>query len=180
MPSQLAHPGVYIEEVPSGTRPITGVATSIAAFVGRTSRGPFDEPLLLHSWAAFDREFGGVWLGSPLGHAVRDFYLNGGRDAVILRLYVPPDPTDGDPPPDGVARFALAENVALAASSPGTWGNTLHVGLDRTDITGGEDRFNLTIQEATPGGRSERIIDLSLADDNLRFALTRSSSGNRR
>ena len=71
MPSQLAHPGVYIEEVPSRTRPITGVATSIAAFVGRTSRGPFDEPLLLHSWAAFEREFGGVWLGSPLGHAVR-------------------------------------------------------------------------------------------------------------
>ena len=49
-------------------------------------------------------------------------------------------------------------------------GNTLRVGLDRTDITGGADRFNLTIQEATPGGRSERIIDLSLADDNPRRA----------
>src|SRR5262245_28654430 len=130
MPSQLAHPGVYIEEVPSGNRPITGVATSIAAFVGRTSRGPVDDAQLLHSWAAFEREFGGVWLGSPLGHAVRDFYNNGGRDAVILRLYVPPDPTDGDAP-DGTARFAVAANVTLAAASPGSWGNNLRITLDR-------------------------------------------------
>jgi len=42
MPQTLTFPGVYIEEVPSGVRPITGVATSITAFVGRALRGPVD------------------------------------------------------------------------------------------------------------------------------------------
>lgn len=44
MPAQLTYPGVYIEEVPSGVRTITGVATSITAFVGRAARGPVNDP----------------------------------------------------------------------------------------------------------------------------------------
>jgi phage tail sheath protein FI len=87
MPAALTYPGVYIEEVPSGVHTITGVATSITAFIGRTLRGPSDEPVTINNYGDFERIFGGLWLDSRLGYAVRDFYLNGGSRAIIVRLY---------------------------------------------------------------------------------------------
>ena len=59
MPVTPTYPGVYIEEIPSGVRTITGVATSITAFVGRAKSGPVEEPLLINSYADFERLFGG-------------------------------------------------------------------------------------------------------------------------
>src|SRR5688500_8863837 len=87
MPTSPTYPGVYIEEIPSGVRTITGVATSIAAFIGRALRGPTNEPITINSFGDFERIFGGLWGGSSLGFAVRDFYLNGGGQAIIVRLY---------------------------------------------------------------------------------------------
>src|ERR1043166_4539254 len=89
MPATLTYPGVYIEEIPSGVRTITGVATSITAFVGRAMRGPTNEPITINSYGDFERIFGGLWVESRLGFAVRDFYLNGGSQAIIVRLYHP-------------------------------------------------------------------------------------------
>jgi phage tail sheath protein FI len=89
MPVTPTYPGVYIEEIPSGVRTITGVATSITAFIGRAQRGPVDEPVTINSFGDFERVFGGLWQKSKLGFAVRDFYLNGGSQAVIVRLYHP-------------------------------------------------------------------------------------------
>ena len=59
MPVTVTYPGVYIEEVPSGVRTITGVATSITAFIGRALRGPTDRPRLVQSFAEFQRVYGG-------------------------------------------------------------------------------------------------------------------------
>ena len=89
MPVLTTYPGVYIEEIPSGVRTITGVATSITAFVGRALRGPTDDfgPVTINSYGDFERIFGGLWLGSALGFAVRDFFLNGGNQAIIVRVY---------------------------------------------------------------------------------------------
>jgi uncharacterized protein len=87
MPSALTYPGVYIEEIPSGVRTITGVATSITAFVGRALRGPVDTPVTIGSYGEFERIFGGRWKPSYLGYAVRDFFQNGGAQAVIVRLF---------------------------------------------------------------------------------------------
>lgn len=89
MPAPLTYPGVYIEEIPSGVRTITGVATSITAFIGRTQRGPVNEPTTIHSFADFERTFGGLWYESIVSYAVRDFYLNGGQEAIIVRLFNP-------------------------------------------------------------------------------------------
>ena len=50
MPAFLSYPGVYIEEIPSGVRTITGVATSINAFLGRARTGPVNEPVMLSSF----------------------------------------------------------------------------------------------------------------------------------
>jgi len=64
MPATLTYPGVYIEEIPSGVRTITGVATSITAFIGRALRGPTDAdkdaPVTINSFADFERKFGGL------------------------------------------------------------------------------------------------------------------------
>src|ERR1051325_2292719 len=87
MPSSLTYPGVYVEEIPSGVRTITGVATSITAFVGRAGRGPVNEATTINNFGDFERIFGGLWLDSSLGFAVRDFFLNGGAQAIIVRLY---------------------------------------------------------------------------------------------
>ena len=87
MPQTLTFPGVYIEEVPSGVRPITGVATSITAFVGRALRGPVDRAIVITSYGDFERIYGGLWLESSLGYAVQDFYRNGGGTAIIVRVH---------------------------------------------------------------------------------------------
>jgi len=82
----ISYPGVYITEIPSGIRTIVGVATSITAFVGAASRGPADVPVTIFSFADFERTFGGLSRTSGLGYAVRDFYQNGGGEALIVRL----------------------------------------------------------------------------------------------
>ena len=87
MSATRTYPGVYIEEVPSGVRTITGVATSITAFIGRAARGPVNVATTINSYADYERIFGGLWLASAMSYAVRDFYLNGGSRAVIVRLY---------------------------------------------------------------------------------------------
>ena len=91
MPSTLTYPGVYIEEIPSGVRTITGVATSITAFVGRALRGPVNEAVVINSFGDYERVFGGLWLDSSLSYAVRDFFLNGGGQAIVVRLFAPTD-----------------------------------------------------------------------------------------
>ncbi len=87
MPVTPTYPGVYVEEVPSGVRTITGVSTAITAFIGRAVKGPVDTPVRIQSFADYDRTFGGLSLDSPMSFAVSHFFLNGGTDAVIVRVY---------------------------------------------------------------------------------------------
>lgn len=89
MPVALTYPGVYIEEIPSGVRTITGVATSITAFIGRAKRGPVNKAKTINSYGDFERIFGGLWADSTMSFAVRNFYLNGGSQAIIVRLFHP-------------------------------------------------------------------------------------------
>jgi len=89
MPITPTYPGVYIEEIPSGVRTIMGVATSITAFIGRAVRGPVNEPVTINSFGDYERIFGGLWTESTMSYAVRDFYLNGGSQAIIVRLFHP-------------------------------------------------------------------------------------------
>src|SRR4029077_15008558 len=89
MPVAPTYPGVYIEEKPSGVRTITGVPTSITAFVGRAVRGPVNEPVSIHSFGDFERIFGGLWTESTMSYAVRDFYQNDGSSGIVVRLFHP-------------------------------------------------------------------------------------------
>src|SRR3569832_688529 len=84
---QVSYPGVYIQEIPSGVHTITGVATSITAFVGRALRGDVNEPVRIANFGDFVREFGGLSLDSSMSYAVQQFFQNGGSDALIVRVY---------------------------------------------------------------------------------------------
>jgi phage tail sheath protein FI len=86
MPTTYTYPGVYIQELPSGVHTITGVATSIAAFIGWAPQGPTDRAVLVQSWPEFAAQFGGLDARSYLGYAVNHFFGNGGQQAYIVRL----------------------------------------------------------------------------------------------
>ena len=147
MPSALTFPGVYVEEIPSGVRTITGVATSITAFVGAARRGPTDDPVTINSFADYERIFGGLWVPSTMSYAVRDFYLNGGSQAIIVRL------SNG-----AAATFNAIGGLALAAKSPGEWGESLRVRitLNLADAT----KYNIFIRD-TATGTTEQFLNVS-------------------
>lgn len=85
MPSYLS-PGVYVEEVESGSRPIEGVGTSIAAFVGFAQKGPLDEPTLITNWSQYVSTFGDFVDGTYLASSVYGFFSNGGGICYVVRI----------------------------------------------------------------------------------------------
>jgi phage tail sheath protein FI len=86
MPVQTTYPGVYIEEIPSGNFTITGVSTSITAFIGRAAMGLSNTPTVCFSFADFETFFGGRGHDYPMSYAVEDFFLNGGSEAIVTRV----------------------------------------------------------------------------------------------
>lgn len=119
MPVSPTYPGVYVQEISSGVRTVAGVATSIAAFVGRTKRGPVNDPTACFNFGEFTRRFGGLW--GELSYAVDDFYANGGGQCEIVRVFKPDASLTNA---DGVATLQIS-GLDLRASSPGSWGNQL-------------------------------------------------------
>jgi len=85
MPSYLS-PGVYVEEVPSGTKPIEGVGTALCAFVGFAEKGPANEPVLVTNWTQYTKTFGAFTEDAFLPHAVYGYFLNGGGAAYVVRV----------------------------------------------------------------------------------------------
>ena len=159
MPVAVSYPGVYIEELPSGVRTITGVATSITAFVGRALRGPTDRPVRVQSFADFGRTYGGLWVDSTLGYAVQQFFLNGGSDALICRVH------------HGATASVMLINAGfeLTAASEGLWGDALaaRVDYDTKDPTD-TNLFNLFVKD-NGTGTLETFRNVSIAADDPRF-----------
>ena len=156
----IAHtfPGVFIEEIPSGVRAITGVPTSVAAFVGRTPIGPVNSPVIVNSFGDYVRAFGGLNADSSVSYAVSDFFQNGGGQAVIVRLYQAPLQS---PPIDGFARVVIGDTPSspeftLRAASPGDWANDLTVTVSVLDPT-----FSVIPPTSPPG--KPQAVDAQLA-----------------
>ena len=85
MPTYLS-PGVYVEEIDSGARPIEGVGTAVAAFVGLAEKGPFNQPTLISNWTQFTKTFGGFVDGACLARSVFGYFQNGGGICHIVRI----------------------------------------------------------------------------------------------
>ena len=147
MPVQTSYPGVYIEERPSGVRTITGVSTSVTAFVGACSFGDVNRPVRVTSIAEFQRRFGPpVSAAEPLGHMVGHYFINGGSEAIIVRVT-----GAGAAPATATLQEATpADTLILAAASPGTWANPvgssgLTAVVDHATANP-NDSFNLTLR----------------------------------
>ena len=111
MPTYLS-PGVYVQEVGAGTRPIEGVGTAVAAFVGLAAKGPVNQPTLVSNWTQFSEQFGDFIPGSYLAHSVYGYFLNGGGNCFIVRIG--PNGADGD----GDGRAARNGGSGVAKGAP--------------------------------------------------------------
>ena len=122
MPEYLA-PGVYVEEISVGAKPIEGVSTTTAAFVGIAEKGPLNKPTLVTSIMDYARTFGGYLKGSYLRYAVDGFFRNGGKRCYIVRVA-------SSTASAAYADFSDRANALLlriSASSAGNWGKNIEV-----------------------------------------------------
>ncbi|SEJ11134.1 MULTISPECIES: phage tail sheath subtilisin-like domain-containing protein [unclassified Variovorax] len=151
---QVTYPGVYIQERASGVRTITGVATSIAAFVGYTRKGVPDKAVAITSFSDFERGYGGLDHDSPLSYAVRQFYANGGSQALVVRV------ASGF----ASAAFVLSDDTPapvldVTAASPGSWANSLRIAIDRTAVRNPDAEFNLVVQQLGSDGVTLQTLE---------------------
>jgi uncharacterized protein len=179
---QVSYPGVYIEEVPSGVHTITGVATSIAAFFGRTAKGQINKAVRCLSLSDFTREFGGAHPSSDLAQSVKQFFDNGGTDCYVVRL------AHNAQKADITLKNLTGNNVLKAtAKHAGNWGNSIYIKVDYSTpnpdetfnlrvisedggtVIASEDFTNLSMNPTSPryaplfATQSSKLIDLSLA-----------------
>ncbi|HYN19701.1 MAG TPA: phage tail sheath C-terminal domain-containing protein [Thermoanaerobaculia bacterium] len=155
-------------------RTITGVSTSVAAFIGQFRRGPMDEPVQLFNLGDFERELGGLLATSEASYAIQQFFLNGGSEAWAVRTAKA-----------GTAKTARVDVPAggtgtaleIHAVSEGAWGNELRASIDHK--TADPATFNLTITEAGAGGRTEIFRNLSMTGTDPRFVATVVNDGSK-
>lgn len=167
MPVNVTYPGVYIDEVRSSVRTITGVPTSVAAFVGYAPRGPADRPVHITGWADYEAFFGGLQPDCPVSYAVYQFYQNGGCEAEIVRVVGPHAETLTVPL--GVSSPSGRDNARSWPSAPEPKDDAGSPAADGEDSTGQEQQTAprearratgsdgegtgtvLTLQAASPG-----------------------------
>ena len=182
MPVTPTYPGVYIEEIPSGVRTIVGVATSITAFIGRAVRGPTHTPVRIQNFGDFERVFGGLDGQSSMSYAVQQFFLNGGADAIIVRV-IPEQHGGSSPrPPADVASKATLDLAPSASSDPplkleafseGAWGNDLKAIVDHDTKDGVDTQFNLRLRSGRESSfQFETFRNLSTDPSDKRFVVT--------
>jgi hypothetical protein len=164
MSPQYLSPGVYVEEVDKGSKPIEGVGTAVAAFVGFAEKGPVNQPTFVANWSQFSNIFGGFLRGGYLAHAVYGYFNNGGGSCYVSRL-------------PGAKGEAAAEEVVTRAELPSKAQPTidtftvtaLEAGAAPGELTveiakatgedASEDRFNLVVHK---GGKQEVFENLSV------------------
>jgi len=171
MPEYLS-PGVYIEESEIGSKPIEGISTSTAGFLGISIRGPL-EPQLVTGFEQFKRVFGSYLPRdeSNLAYAVDGFFMNGGQRCFVARIVAQ----------DAAVMTGAVDTVNIEAAGPGQWGNRIAVkieagGLQDDSLAEPRDRIKLTVMywDVTPP--ADPPVDPNLptnaTDPNLRAPTT--------
>jgi phage tail sheath protein FI len=188
MPGPYLYPGIYIEEIPSGVRPIAGASVSDTAFVDWFARGPVDRAVRITSLTEFERVFGGLHPNSEASYAVQQYYLNGGKISWVVRTLA----ADADPASRAIAGTQVYPGMSgagsgaggsediltVSAASPGAWGNAIQVAIDYRGVplqAGSPASFNLVVREVVESGgkrvvrSSETFRNLSVSAASSRF-----------
>lgn len=159
MPEYLS-PGVYVEEISTGPKPIEGVSTSTAGFVGAAERGP-EAARFITGWLDYQRWYGGyVPELSFLAYAIRGFFDNGGQRCFISRVVAD----------DAAATGGVIGSLNIAAIGRGAWGNHIMIKVDdatQADAGAGRDWFRVSILYFTNPPNPADFVDptSSLAAD---------------
>lgn len=178
--ANLTYPGVYVDEVSSGIRPIQAAGTSTAAFIGIAEKGKHNEAVKIFNFTEYQNLYGGFINNSFLSHSVYQFFNNGGSQCYIIRVG---------------ANLRLANivlndrgstaqpSLTISAKSQGIWGNQLAV-----QITNGSNdsanEFNLLVyrqdaetpSDLTKATQLERFENLSMIPGSANFVETRISA----
>ena len=159
MPTYLS-PGVYMEEVYSGSKPIEGVGTAVAAFVGFAEEGPINKPQLVTNWTQFVNNFGSFIEGSYLAHAVYAYFLNGGGVAYVVRIGADDNDVEAAALPAARAELLPANTgdrvpFTIEARQGGIDGD--HISVEVADPSEpGDDTFKLIVRAPN---RPEEVFD---------------------
>lgn len=174
MPTYLA-PGVYVEEKSSGIKPIEGVSTSVAAFIGVAEKGPVNKPTFVSNFGEFVKIFGGplkivkTVQEHYLYYAVRQFFTEGGTKCYVVRIVHYSDVNDAETITaicagkdfDGVKLDGTSVSGALKVSAinEGKWGESLEVQVENAS------KFSLLLAEDITAGASVTKISLAANTD---------------
>ncbi len=174
MPTTYQAPGVYVEEIPSGSRPIEGVGTSVAAFVGLAERGPLNVPVRVTNWTQYQNMFGGFIRNGYTPLAVYGFFANGGGNSWVIRVGGDAVQEQAKAALPGRASTPL-DSLRVSSRLPGGEGNDIKIEVsDEPAVKGeteggeaGEDAaFRVTI--TAPGQPSEVFENLTLRKGDAR------------
>jgi uncharacterized protein len=167
MPVQATYPGVYLQEIPSGVKTIVGVSTSVTAFVGTAKRGPIDKAVSVFNFSEFETQFGGLDADSEMSYGVRQFFINGGTHAVIVRVA-----KNATPASKYLQDKNSKDSLTITAINAGSAGNNIEVRVDYNTITP-DSTFNLTIKYTSPDNpadaRIETFKNLSMNSKHPRY-----------
>ncbi len=170
------NPGVYVEEPPGRSGHIEGVGTSTAAFVGYVERGPLNEPTSVGSLQEYQRRFGSLRgteepvpgrndrIMDPMGLGLRSFFQNGGTRAYVVRI------ASGEPAAAHGRLLVDGDQVQIgfAATSPGTWGNSLAVRIFRIPGDSSPYHFRLSVGWRTDDSFDEtERFDISIQQTDV-------------
>ena len=156
MPEYLS-PGVYVEEVEIGAKPIEGVSTSTAGFLGETERGP-TTPQLITSWLQFQRVYGSYLSGAKyLPYAAEGFFANGGQRCYIARIV-----DQSAVSASGKLTAGTDDALTVTAAGEGAWGNSIEIEVGAGTFSG----FKLTV---TYGDLEEVFDDLSVDETSTDY-----------
>ncbi|MDB9305193.1 phage tail sheath subtilisin-like domain-containing protein [Nodularia spumigena CS-591/12] len=176
MPVNPTYPGVYIEEISSGVRTITGVSTSITAFVGYTPRGELNKAVRIFNFGDFERAFGGLHPDSEISYSIQQFFLNGGTDGYVVRV------AQNAGEASQILKYGSGENenaLTVKAANAGKWGENLFVTVDygSSPLTL-TSTFNLTVTRQVQQGNSpnpvavetEKFLNLTMNSKSAKYA----------
>src|SRR5437870_5347409 len=156
MSPQYLSPGVYVEEVDKGSKPIEGVGTAVAGFIGFASTGPINKPTFIANWTQYTGAFGGFVPGAYLAHAVYGYFNNGGGSCYVMRLPTGAPEASGGPAASLPAKAAGAPPT-LRAVARETGAGAEGITLEVSDAGAGDDKFNLTVRRGTVEEKYEGV-----------------------
>ncbi len=192
MPVTYASPGVYVEEVDKGTKPIEAVGTSTAAFIGTTAeaslkrlnpetgeREPIESRLnkatLVTSWTQFADTFGDFTPNAYLPDAVYGYFANGGGACYIVSLRALKEGADDVKAAEvTITAKGRGNSFKVTAKTPGPGGNDLVVKIKTT----GEDTFAMNVGQETKSNLTMKKDEENFVGNATFDAVTISAVGN--